>query len=168
MNTPKALPVERWAPTTCTQCGVDASVIPTPELCPNYRKNTGQPLNMSHVWFTPERPSATKPESDAEALMRHESAERVEGTFGWRPEEIPEGAILVYDVGRWYRSGRGVEFFLATTPRRVTGRPGYWVGSVLFRDGHVDALMWGPATRPLSWWERLQRWAGVRAPEVTA
>jgi hypothetical protein len=168
-----------WAPTTCTRCGVDKTAVDrsaersakwVPGVSPEISGALDHPCidNGEHEWFTPEVPSATPPTSDTEAAMREQGIERPEGEWGWRAGELPKGAPLVYELGRWYRSGRGVEFMLAVPARRVTGRPGYWVGSVLFRDGHVDALKWGPATRPLPWWVRLLRWLGVKAPEITA
>ena len=87
------------------------------------------------------------------------------GSFEWK--ERPKGAVLVYQLGRWYRSGNGVEFTLAEVPQMVAGKPGYWVGSVLLRDGRVAALSWGPKTRPLSWWERLSYELGIRKEKTT-
>jgi hypothetical protein len=70
-----------------------------------------------------------------------------EGEWGWRKEDVPKGAILVYELGESYVSGNGVEFTLCEMPRQVCGKPGYWVGPVLLlSDQTVGVLVWGPKT----------------------
>jgi hypothetical protein len=108
--------------------------------------------------------------------------------------ELPQGTWSTreshrvrYDLGVWYRSGRGLAFKLYETPRPDISRPGYWVGEVLLgEDYRTDVLAWGPKTtridgfwelvalgrRPGDWLRRLLARFGVLArrpplPEVT-
>jgi hypothetical protein len=67
------------------------------------------------------------------------------GSWEWPPDT----PIRIYEIGRWYRNGRGTEFTPCEPPRRCTDKPGYWVGPVLLRDGRVNVLVWGPQTEDL-------------------
>jgi hypothetical protein len=133
------------------------------ELPPRMCVELGERFTLERsgiLWYAFPMPEETKsePPASVDVVIQTKSEppapELPTGKWGWRASELPEGAILVYQPGTWYRSGRGLEFCFAEPPRMVTGRPGYWVGKVLMRDGRVTALIWGPKTRELSWWER--------------
>ena len=84
-------------------------------------------------------------------------AELARGLWGWSPDQLPKGSILVYELDTWYRNGKGAEFMILEPPRMVSNRTGFWVGDVLLADGRVVALVWGPNTRKVSWWSRVMR-----------
>lgn len=133
------------------------------ELPPDMVRELGEGFTLERhgiLWYAFPMTNEAKNEAPASVdVVIHEMseappAELPYGLWGWKAEELPPGAILVYRAGTWYRSGRGVEFCFAEPPRMVTGRPGYWVGKVLMRDGRVCTLIWGTQTRELTWWER--------------
>jgi hypothetical protein len=114
------------------------------------------------------------------AGQTYETPELPQGTWSTR-----ESHRVRYDLGVWYRSGRGLPFKLYETPRPDISRPGYWVGEVILgEDYRTDVLAWGPKTRriegfweltalgrrPGDWLRRLLARFGVlarRPPEVT-
>jgi hypothetical protein len=97
------------------------------------------PSAPSHWVIVPEEP---------EVEVTEEAPRLPEGVWGWKKEDVPKGAILVYEIGKTYVSGNGLVFTIFEQPRMVSGKPGYWVGPVLLADATVGVLVWGPKTKP--------------------
>ena len=99
-----------------------------------------------------------EPTKTIQELAAEPDIDRPVGRYGWEPADVPKGGRILFPPRRWYRSPSGIDFWIAESGRRVTGKPGYWVGSALLRDGRVQAIEWGPFCRPLTLWERFLAW----------